>query len=193
MKKLVALSMTLALALSLTACGGGSSSTTATTGGGGASTTAASKDSGADTTAASQDDKSGTPDAAPAGDVVVMTLASNHTQDFVTSLACKHFAEQVEEKTGGAVKIECYFDAVLGEETATLEQCQYGGIDFILLSNEMTPVSRREVFIIACMRKSSFSSWPPEACKNSLCFSSGIGCSSKVAFTIFRLLIGVFT
>lgn len=139
MKKLVALSMTLALALSLTACGGGSFSTTATTGGGGAGTTAASKDSGADTTAASQDDKSGTPDAAPAGDVVVMTLASNHTQDFVTSLACKHFAEQVEEKTGGAVKIECYFDAVLGEETATLEQCQYGGIDFIRVS--MSPLA----------------------------------------------------
>ena len=45
---------------------------------------------------------------------------------------------------------------------------------------------------MACMRKSSFSSWPLEACKNSRRFFSGMGCSSSVAFTIFRLLIGVF-
>ena len=123
MKKLVALAMALVLALSLAACGGGASSTPA------ASTPAASTPA-ASTPAAS------TP---AAGDAVVLTLASNHTQDFVTSLACKHFAELVAERTNGAVQIECYFDAVLGEETATIEQCQYGGIDFIRVS--MSPLA----------------------------------------------------
>ncbi len=137
MKKLIALSMTLVLAMSLVACGGSASGTTAANGGGASGTTAVGKDSTPDTTAAG--DTSGAGDAEPAGNAVVLNLASNHTQDFVTSLACRHFAELVEERTGGAVKIECYFDAVLGEETATLEQCQYGGIDFIRVS--MSPLA----------------------------------------------------
>lgn len=58
-------------------------------------------------------------------------LASNHTDDFVTSKACIKFAELVEEKTNGAIKIECYFNAVLGEEKATIEQAQYGGLDLV--------------------------------------------------------------
>lgn len=61
----------------------------------------------------------------------VLRLASNHTEDFVTSLACIKFAELVEEKTNGEIKIENYFNAVLGEEKATIEQAQFGGIDFI--------------------------------------------------------------
>ena len=66
-----------------------------------------------------------------AEDVITLRLASNHTEDFVTSLACVKFAELVEEKTNGKVKVECYFNAVLGEEKATIEQAQFGGIDLI--------------------------------------------------------------
>ena len=69
--------------------------------------------------------------AAPAGEAITLRLASNHTEDFVTSLACKKFAELVEEKTNGAIKVECYFNAVLGEEKATIEQAQFGGIDLL--------------------------------------------------------------
>lgn len=65
------------------------------------------------------------------GDVITLRLASNHATGFVTSVACEKFAELVEEKTNGTVKVECYFDAVLGEEKATIEQCQYGGIDIV--------------------------------------------------------------
>lgn len=60
-----------------------------------------------------------------------LRLASNHTEDFVTSLACNKFAELVEEKTNGEIKVENYFNAVLGEEKATIEQAQFGGIDLV--------------------------------------------------------------
>ncbi len=64
-------------------------------------------------------------------ETITLRLASNHTDDFVTSKACVKFAELVEEKTNGAIKVECYFNAVLGEEKATIEQAQYGGLDLI--------------------------------------------------------------
>lgn len=60
-----------------------------------------------------------------------LRLASNHTEDFVTSLACIRFADLVKEKTNGEIEVECYFNAVLGEEKATIEQAQFGGIDLI--------------------------------------------------------------
>lgn len=60
-----------------------------------------------------------------------LRLASNHTEDFVTSLACLRFADLVKEKTNGEIEVECYFNAVLGEEKATIEQAQFGGIDLI--------------------------------------------------------------
>lgn len=37
----------------------------------------------------------------------------------------------VYERTNGRIKIELYFDAVLGEEKAMLEQLVYGGLDFV--------------------------------------------------------------
>ena len=116
MKKLIALCMALLMIMAvLTGCGAAATSSSAASSAPAASTSAAS------------------------GETVVLTLASNHTSDFVTSQACQYFADQVKERTNGAVHIDCYFDAVLGEETATIEQCQYGGIDFIRVS--MSPLA----------------------------------------------------
>ena len=50
-----------------------------------------------------------------------------------------------------------------------------------------------EVFIIACIKKSSLSSCVPLASRNSRCLSGGTSCSNKVAFIIFKFAIGVFT
>ena len=62
---------------------------------------------------------------------ITLRLASNHTEDFVTSIACLKFADLVKEKSNGEIVVESYFNAVLGEEKATIEQAQFGGIDLI--------------------------------------------------------------
>ncbi|WP_101910080.1 TRAP transporter substrate-binding protein [Marasmitruncus massiliensis] len=72
-------------------------------------------------------------------ETITLRLASNHTEDFVTSKACIKFAELVAEKTNGAVVVENYFNAVLGEEKATIEQAQFGGIDLIRVN--MSPLA----------------------------------------------------
>lgn len=113
MKKVLSLVVAAAALLSmLTACGGGASSAAESTASAGSTSQAAS---------ATEEN----------GEAIVLRLASNHTEDFVTSLATTRFAELVEEKTNGSVKVECYYNAVLGEEKATIEQAQFGGIDLI--------------------------------------------------------------
>lgn len=64
----------------------------------------------------------------------VLRLATNHTEDYPTGLACAFFAEKVKEYTDGRIQIEVYYNAVLGDEKSTIEQCQFGGIDFIRVS-----------------------------------------------------------
>lgn len=70
-------------------------------------------------------------EAQPSGEVITLRLASNHTEDFVTAKACVKFADLVKEKSNGTINVECYFNAVLGEEKATIEQAQFGGIDLV--------------------------------------------------------------
>lgn len=67
-------------------------------------------------------------------DEIVLRLANNHAPDFPTSKACDYFAQLVEEKTGGKIKIICFHDAELGDESSTLKQVQLGGIDFARVS-----------------------------------------------------------
>ncbi len=74
--------------------------------------------------------------AAQAG-TLTLRLASNHTDDFVTARACSRFADLVKERTKGDIVVECYFNAVLGDERAVAEQMQYGGVDFSLLNNSV--------------------------------------------------------
>ncbi len=47
--------------------------------------------------------------------------------------ACR-FAELVEEKTGGRIKILVKADGVLGDEKTVIEQIQFGGVDFARVS-----------------------------------------------------------
>ena len=130
MRKGIAALLAAAMSASLLAgCGG--SQTEETT----AAQTEAAQTEAAETEAAESEaaetEAAETEAAADNGDAMVLRLASNHTEDFVTSLACIRFAELVEEKTGGQIKVECYFNAVLGEEKATIEQAQFGGIDLV--------------------------------------------------------------
>ncbi len=132
MKK-TAMVMAAMMALSLTACGSGSGSNSApaTT----AATTAAATEAAtteAETTAAEESaEAAGDYFTSMEGPSYTLRCATNHSQTFCTSLALQDFAKNVNERTGGRITIEIYYDAVLGEEKACLEQLQYGGLDFL--------------------------------------------------------------
>ncbi|MDG5785985.1 TRAP transporter substrate-binding protein [Evansella sp. AB-P1] len=57
-------------------------------------------------------------------------LAETHAPDYPTTLADKHFAELVFERSDGRIKIDVFPSAALGEEAAVIEQVQLGAIDF---------------------------------------------------------------
>lgn len=64
----------------------------------------------------------------------VFTYADNQAEDYPTTLGAYRFAELVEEKTEGRIRIQVNADAVLGDENSILEQMQFGGVDFARLS-----------------------------------------------------------
>lgn len=65
----------------------------------------------------------------------ILRLANSHNAGHITSQACQMFADLVEERTGGRLVIECHFDGELGSEYSTIEQCQFGGLDFARVSS----------------------------------------------------------
>lgn len=66
---------------------------------------------------------------------VVLRLANSHNAEHITSQACQMFADLVAEQTGGRITIECHFSGELGDERSTIEQCQFGGLDFTRVSS----------------------------------------------------------
>ncbi|AOY76074.1 TRAP transporter substrate-binding protein [Clostridium formicaceticum] len=72
-------------------------------------------------------------------DQIVLRLADTHNEGYVTVRADREFARLVEEKTNGRVKVEVYPGAQLGDEKATIEQAQFGAIDFVRTS--ISPLS----------------------------------------------------
>lgn len=68
------------------------------------------------------------------GSVRYFRLASGQSENYVTNQACIHFCDLVAERTNGMVIIKPYFDHALGTEDEMLEQCRFGGIDFVRVS-----------------------------------------------------------
>lgn len=64
----------------------------------------------------------------------VFTYAENQTPDYPTTRGAYRFAELLEEKSGGRMKVLVYPSAELGEEVSVAEQVQFGGIDFARVS-----------------------------------------------------------
>jgi len=56
--------------------------------------------------------------------------STNHAEGFSTSRGLKYWADKVYERTDGRIKIDIFYDAVLGDEKSIIEQLQYGGIEF---------------------------------------------------------------
>ncbi|AFC27347.1 TRAP dicarboxylate transporter subunit DctP [Paenibacillus mucilaginosus 3016] len=62
-------------------------------------------------------------------------LADTHPADYPTVIGDKKFAELVNERTNGRIKIDVFPGAQLGEEKAVLEQVQLGAIEFTRVSS----------------------------------------------------------
>lgn len=60
---------------------------------------------------------------------IVLKLAENQPDNNPVTIAMNKFAELVDEKTNGEVKVEVYANAQLGEETENIEQVQAGALD----------------------------------------------------------------
>lgn len=71
----------------------------------------------------------------------VFLYAENQTDDYPTTLGAGRFAELVEEKTNGRIKILVKAKAELGNESEVLKQLQFGGIAFARVSiSQMTEI-----------------------------------------------------
>lgn len=64
----------------------------------------------------------------------VFTYAENQTADYPTTMGGKHFAELVEERTQGRIRILIHAESTMGSESEVIRQMQYGGIDFARIS-----------------------------------------------------------
>ena len=65
---------------------------------------------------------------------VDLSYAENQPEDYPTTLGAKYFAELVEERTNGRIRILVQPVGVLGSENKVIKQMQYGGIDFARVS-----------------------------------------------------------
>ncbi|MFZ5968557.1 MAG: TRAP transporter substrate-binding protein [Bacillota bacterium] len=79
---------------------------------------------------------------------VVLRLADTHNDGYVTVRADREFAKLVEEKTNGRVKVEVYPGAQLGDEKTTIEQVQFGAIDFVRTSISPLAEFNKELSIL---------------------------------------------
>lgn len=64
----------------------------------------------------------------------VFSYAENQAQDYPTTLGAIKFAEMVEERTEGRIRILVYAEGVKGAEGEVIRQMKFGGIDFARVS-----------------------------------------------------------
>lgn len=75
---------------------------------------------------------------APAEDLknveYVFSYAENQPEDYPTTGAARYFAELVQERSGGRIRINVESGGRLGDEESVISQLAYGGIDFARVS-----------------------------------------------------------
>ncbi|MBP3544248.1 MAG: TRAP transporter substrate-binding protein, partial [Lachnospiraceae bacterium] len=64
----------------------------------------------------------------------VFSYAENQTENYPTTVAAQFFAELVEKRTNGRIRIIIRAEGELGAENDVITQMQYGGIDFARVS-----------------------------------------------------------
>ena len=71
---------------------------------------------------------------AASGPELILRYAENQPEDYPTTQAALAFADLVNERTGGRVKVAVYSGGELGAEQSVTQQMQFGGIDFARIS-----------------------------------------------------------
>ena len=71
---------------------------------------------------------------AASGPELILRYAENQPEDYPTTQAALAFADLVNERTGGRVKVAVYSGGELGAEQSVIQQMQFGGIDFARVS-----------------------------------------------------------
>ena len=66
--------------------------------------------------------------------LLVLRYADNQPEDYPTTAAAEYFAQLVEQRTQGKVRVRLYCNGELGNENQVLEQVQFGGIDLARVS-----------------------------------------------------------
>ena len=66
--------------------------------------------------------------------LLILRYADNQPEDYPTTKAAEYFAQLVEERTRGRIRIRLYCNGELGNENQVLEQVQFGGIDMARVS-----------------------------------------------------------
>lgn len=91
----------------------------------------------------------------------VFLYAENQPKDYPTTLGAYYFAEQVEKKTGGRIKIVVKPEGELGVEKDVINQLIYGGIDFarVSLSQMAESVPKLNVLQLPYIYKDSEHMW----------------------------------
>ncbi len=64
----------------------------------------------------------------------VFSYAENQAQDYPTTLGAMKFAEMVEERTQGRIRILVYAEGSKGAEAEVIRQMKFGGVDFARVS-----------------------------------------------------------
>lgn len=119
-KKLLALTLVSAMAASLAGCGGGSTAATTAAATAAATTAAAAGDSAAADTTAAGGDTAAAPE-------IIFKYAELNSDDNINTRVGYEFAKNVEEMSGGRIKIEVYSASTLGDEKTCLNALQMGG------------------------------------------------------------------
>lgn len=71
---------------------------------------------------------------AASGPELILRYAENQPEDYPTTQAALAFADLVNERTGGRVKVAVYSGGELGAEQSVIQQMQFGGVDFSRVS-----------------------------------------------------------
>ena len=71
---------------------------------------------------------------ASAGPELILRYAENQPEDYPTTQAALAFADLLEQRTAGRVKVAVYCGGELGAEQSVIQQMQFGGIDFARVS-----------------------------------------------------------
>lgn len=64
----------------------------------------------------------------------IFSYAENQPSDYPTAQGARRFAQLVEERTDGRIRIKIFPEGELGDEESVIQQLQYGGVDFARIS-----------------------------------------------------------